>query len=142
MIKYFDNNNLKEAIHLPIRISPPVNLEELASFLEVINKVENSHIGYCGENKKEIYDTLTNDFSDIDMEKSFVVAYDEDIIVGALGFDIDDETKSAEVWGPFVKIGEDYPQVANLLWGALEETIPLQLNEHLFFVNEKNTLGR
>lgn len=123
-------------------ISPPTNLEELATFLEVINNNHCYHIGYCGEDKKEIYDTLTNDFSDIDIMKSFVVAYDEDNIIGALGFDVDEENKSAEVWGPFIKSGEEYPQMANDLWKALEDIIPFKLNKYQFFVNEKNTLAR
>lgn len=142
MIKYLDNNGLGKEIHMTIYISPPINLEKLAVFLETINKGDNYHIGYCGENKKEIYDTLSNDFSDINIEKSFVVAYDEDNIIGALGFDIDEESKSAEVWGPFVKVGKDYPQIANDLWESLEATIPFQLHKYLFFVNEKNTLAR
>ncbi|SDN09248.1 Ribosomal protein S18 acetylase RimI [Psychrobacillus sp. OK028] len=127
---------------MTLYISNPKNLERLAAFLEIINKDDSFHIGYCGEDKKEIYDTLSNDFSDIDMEKSFVVAYDKDNIVGALGFDIDEENKSAEVWGPFVQNGEDYSQIANVLWQVLEDTIPFKLNEYMFFVNEKNTLAK
>ncbi|QUG41806.1 GNAT family N-acetyltransferase [Psychrobacillus sp. INOP01] len=127
---------------MKIYISPPTNLEELAFFLEVINKDDYSHIGYCGENKKEIYETLTNDFSDIDLMKSLVVACVDDNIIGALGFDIDEESKSAEVWGPFIKNGEIFPQIANDLWEALEDTIPFELNEYQFFVNEKNTSVR
>lgn len=123
-------------------ISPPKSLIELSSFLERINKDDTSHIGYCGEKKKEIFNTLSTDFSDITIEKSFVVAYDKDNIVAALGFDIDEESKSAEIWGPFVKSGEDYPQIANDLWQVLEDTIPIKLDEYLFFVNEKNTFAR
>lgn len=141
MIKYLDTCGLEKEFHMTVYISPPKNLENLAVFLEVINKDDHSHIGYCGENKKEIYDTLTNDFSDLDIMKSFVVVFDEDNIIGALGFDVDEENKSAEVWGPFVKEDQDYTQIANDLWEALEISIPCKLNEYLFFVNEKNTLA-
>ncbi|SEM00914.1 Acetyltransferase (GNAT) family protein [Paenisporosarcina quisquiliarum] len=123
-------------------ISFPRNLEELAFFLEVLNSDDSYHIGYCGQYKKEIYDTLTTHFSDIDITKSFVVAYSENNIIGALGFDIDEENKSAEVWGPFIKNKDDYPQLANDLWQVLVDTIPFKLNEYLFFLNEKNTLVR
>ncbi|MFJ7826462.1 GNAT family N-acetyltransferase [Psychrobacillus sp. NPDC096623] len=123
-------------------IGPPKNIMELAAFLENINKDEVSHIGYCGENKKEIYETLSNDYSDVDLEKSFVVAYDKDNIVGALGFDIDEESNTAEVWGPFVQNGEYYSQTADVLWQVLEDTIPFKLNEYMFFVNEKNILAK
>lgn len=87
-------------------ISPPKNLADLADFLEEMNKEECSHIGYCGENNKEIYDTLINDFSDIEVNQSIVVAYFGDRIVGALGFDIDEENKSAEVWVHLSKMGK------------------------------------
>jgi len=127
---------------MTIYISPPKNLEELATFLEMVNNDDTSHIGYCGEKKIEIFDTLSSDFSDIEIEKSFVVAYDKDKIVAALGFDIDEESKSAEVWGPFVKNVEDGLQIANELWQTLKTTIPLKLDEYLFFVNEKNIFAR
>ncbi|WP_277584397.1 GNAT family N-acetyltransferase [Psychrobacillus antarcticus] len=123
-------------------ISPAKNLNELSSFLERINKENTSHIGYCGEKKKEISNTLSTDFSDIAIEKSFVVAYDKDNIVGALGFDIDVESRSAEVWGPFVKNGQSFFRIANDLWQVLETTIPFILEEYLFYVNEKNTFAR
>lgn len=127
---------------MTIAISPPQNLMELAAFLEILNNEEISHIGYCGDNKKEIYDTLFNDFSDVPVEKSFVVAYEKGKIVGAFGLDIDEESKCAEVWGPFIKNTEDYLQIANDLWLALVNLIPFELNEYQFFVNEKNTLAR
>ena len=106
MIKYFDNGIVQKEKCMMIYIGPPNNLHQLASFLETINSVDASHIGYCGEEKEEIFDTLSHDFSDIDIEKSFVVAYEEDHLVGALGFDIDAEKRSAEVWGPFVGNGK------------------------------------
>lgn len=74
-----------------IYVRPPNNLHQLAAFLETMNSIDASHIGYCGEEEEEIFDTLSHDFSDIDIEKSFVVAYEEDHLVGALGFDIDAE---------------------------------------------------
>ncbi len=122
-----------------IYIGPPHNLHQLASFLETINSVDASHIGYCGEEKEEIFDTLSHDFSDIDIEKSFVIAYEKDHIVGALGFDIDTERRSAEVWGPFVENGIDKLQIADDLWKALENAIPFRLDEYQFFINDKNT---
>ena len=60
------------------------------------------HIGYCGESKEGIYDTLTSDFSDLELANSFLVAYQDEEIIGAIGLDIDLEDRSAEVWGPFV----------------------------------------
>lgn len=126
---------------MTIEISAPKSLEELAVFLEVTNNKDTLHIGYCGEKEKEIFDTLSNDFSDLDIEKSFVVAYDQDILVAALGFDIDEERKSAEVWGPFDN-GKGDHLTANALWEALENTTPFKLNKYQFFVNEKNTFAR
>ena len=53
-----------------------------------------------GENHEEILDAILHGFSDIGWEKSFVVSYnDNNEIVGVLGFDIDEISESAEIWG-------------------------------------------
>jgi GNAT superfamily N-acetyltransferase len=101
---------------MDILIQQPVNSEQLAGFIEKINTKQSSHVGYCGEKKKEILDTLQNDFSDMKLEDSFIVAYREDQIAGAVGVDIDLDEKTAEVWGPFIEDGEDWQGLAVSLW--------------------------
>ncbi|WOV86308.1 hypothetical protein QWT69_10185 [Sporosarcina oncorhynchi] len=69
------------------RIEPPRSIEELATFLQQMNADMENHVGYCGNTKAEIYNTLSNDFSDLKLEQSFAVAYQHDVIVGAIGLE-------------------------------------------------------
>ena len=43
--------------------------------------------------------------------------YDQDQMVGALGFDVDEEEGTAEIWGPFIDAeGELWHRLAKELW--------------------------
>ena len=89
---------------MTIKITPPHDIEELASFLAEVNNEPSQHIGYCGTDKKSILHDLTHHFSDLDLANSFAVAYEDGSLVGAIGLDIDKDDLSAEVWGPLLKI--------------------------------------
>ncbi|WP_170206420.1 GNAT family N-acetyltransferase [Psychrobacillus lasiicapitis] len=80
---------------------------------------------------------MYHEFSDADISQSFVVAYDEENLIGALGFDVDKESKSAEVWGPFIKNKGDY-QLADSLWEKANALLTSEVNEFSFFINIKN----
>jgi ribosomal protein S18 acetylase RimI-like enzyme len=128
---------------MTILIQPPANTEELALFLEKMNASPSSHIGYCGEGKKEILDTLLNEFSDMKLEDSFIVAYTEDQIVGAIGFDADLHEKTAEVWGPFIEERDEWDDLAGILWGRA--AVLLKKNDITtvsFFLNQSNTIAK
>lgn len=43
-------------------IEKVMNFNELSLFLSTINQQKSSHIGFCGENYKEIHQTLREDF--------------------------------------------------------------------------------
>jgi hypothetical protein len=92
---------------MSISIHSQANAEKLARFIKKINTKKSSHIGYCGVEKAEILDTLLNDFSDIKLEDSFMVAYRDDRMVGAVGFDVDLEEKTAEVWALLLMKGKN-----------------------------------
>lgn len=127
---------------MTLNIASPIDIDSLSQFLEEMNNNPKTHIGYCGESKSEIYHTLLNDFSDLDLSESFAVAYDNDEIIGALGFDIDVETKSVEVWGPFIKDEGKFESLANDLWEKMNLITPLDIKSYSFFVNNENMLTR
>jgi ribosomal protein S18 acetylase RimI-like enzyme len=70
------------------------------------------------------------------VEECFVLAYDDDILIGALGFDGDTKNGTAEIWGPFIEVGKWY--IANDLWEALIEVIPVNIKKLNMFINKKN----
>lgn len=125
-----------------IILSPPTDIEKLSLFLEKMNNKPESHIGYCGEMKEEIANTLLHEFSDIDISQSFAVAYEKEEIIGALGLDLDRESKSAEVWGPYINNEMAYPGLAEALWKKANELSHFQAKEFSFFVNEKNKFAQ
>ncbi|MFF2752912.1 GNAT family N-acetyltransferase [Psychrobacillus sp. NPDC058041] len=116
-----------------------IDTQKLAHFLAEMNVEPNQHIGYCGSEKKEILHTLLHEFSDLDLSESFAVAYANDEIVGALGFDFDKESKSAEVWGPFIRDCQNFSVLANDLWEKIHELVPVEINTYRFFVNKQNS---
>ncbi|MBM7587779.1 ribosomal protein S18 acetylase RimI-like enzyme [Bacillus pakistanensis] len=117
--------------------SPVTNIEELAGFLAKLNGQPKHHIGYCGVTKKEIMNVLQNDFSDDPLEDSFFLVKEEGEIVGAIGFDIDHDDRSAEVWGPFISKADGWEEIAMKLWMGSEPNRK-SLNELHFFVNHQN----
>ncbi|MEL3971669.1 GNAT family N-acetyltransferase [Rossellomorea oryzaecorticis] len=124
---------------MSISIQPPANTEELVRFIEKVNRKKSSHVGYCGGEKEEILDTLLNDFSDLKLEDSFMVAYRDGSIVGAIGFDIDLEEITAEVWGPFVDEGEGWKDLAGSLWErSLVMLGKYEIKSVSFFLNQLN----
>ena len=76
-------------------------LRELSSFLARMNGDRHHHVGYCGEQEGEVYSTLLEDFSDHGRLNSqrFTVIYDQDQMVGALGFDVDEEEELLKYGG-------------------------------------------
>lgn len=125
-----------------IMLSSPKDINSLAQFLEEMNQNKETHIGYCGQSKEEIYHTLLQDFSDLDITKSFAVAYDKEEIIGAVGFDIDKENKSAEVWGPFIKDLKKNPVLARALWEKANALSDIEINVFSFFINKENTFAQ
>ncbi|GAK09804.1 acetyltransferase, GNAT family [Geomicrobium sp. JCM 19038] len=122
---------------MSLNMTKPASVRELSNFLATMNNQPKHHIGFCGEDSSEIYDTLVNDFSDLPFEESFVVAYKENAIVGALGLDIDLPRGVADVWGPFIH--EEEMGLAVELWNQLIQNVPKEVSKFSFFINKENT---
>lgn len=125
-----------------ITITPPSDIKDLAAFLENMNNDSSSHVGYCGEDREGIYQTLLDDFSDLDLSQSFAVAYDNGSIVGAIGLDIDKDRFSAEVWGPFISDKIDDSYIVDKLLKTVISNSSIQLKHLSFFLNKENTRGK
>lgn len=127
---------------MKITFTIPTDLKKLAHFLASLNSNSKYHIGYCGENENEIYQTLLSDFSVLESSNSFIVAYENKEIIGAIGHDIDEENKQAEVWGPYVKDPEMFQVIATQLWSKLSILNQKNIKKYSFFINKENTLVR
>lgn len=127
---------------MEVEITSTFDVKQLAHFLEKLNHKKQTYIGYCGEVKEEIYETLMHDFSDLDISKSFIVAYNNAELVGAIGLDIDVESKSAEVWGPFITLENEQLELAEALWDKVTSLSNVDINTFSFFIHKENTFAR
>ncbi|MGE7622968.1 hypothetical protein ACQKMD_07900 [Viridibacillus sp. NPDC096237] len=123
---------------MTVQIQRPTDIPLLAVFLEMMNNRKEHHVGFCSLERHTIHSKLTYYFSDLPLKESFVVAYDNGEIVGALGFDIYLNLNKAKVCGPFVKYLDKYPFLAEDMWLALNEDMPAELETFEFLVNENN----
>lgn len=112
-------------------------VELVSSFISEINSIEESHIGYCGIDPLEIAHSLREDITDIAYNNSFLTVYEEEgKLIGVLGFDADLESKSAEIWGPFIK--ENKWDVVSSLWKKMIALLPKEIESISMFPNKKN----
>lgn len=110
--------------------------QELAHFLATVNQQKHTHIGYCGDNAREIEQTLTEDFIDPDGNAAFFVVRNEaGKLSAALGLDMDGAV--AEVWGPFNRSAAPEEQLR--LWETCSQAYP-DVQKFFFFLNEENRM--
>lgn len=117
-----------------------IQLKPLSSFIARLNGIPRHHVGYCGEQEEEIYSTLQEEF-DAPGERNnwFTVMYDQDEMVGALGFNVDEEGHSAELWGPFIDAeGAEWERMAEQLWAAGSKKLEGRVNRYYGFYNWHN----
>ena len=113
-----------------------MNKEEIdvvAQFISQLNKIDESHVGYCGLDPLEIANSLREDNT---YENSFLTVYDDGELIGILGFDADLDNQRAEIWGPFVK-EVNWDLVSNL-WSRMLELLPDEITSISMFPNKAN----
>lgn len=118
-------------------VSSILKIEEVASFIANMNKDATHHVGYCGEEKEELLQTIIHDFSDIGWEQSFVATYENNNLIGVLGFDVDEVKKCAEIWGPFI-LSANWEEVALHMWKELIEKVPVHIEKFYGFYHVEN----
>ncbi|MCR8846535.1 GNAT family N-acetyltransferase [Paenibacillus sp. SC116] len=112
------------------------DVEHVSRFISMLNQSEESHIGYCGTDHEEIAHSLLEDVTDVSYSESFVLAYEDDKLIGVLGFDADLDHHCAEIWGPFVNT--DRWDLVDTLWSKMVEQLPKEINALSMFPNKKN----
>lgn len=113
-------------------------IKELAAFIARLNREKQHHVGFCGDQEGEIAGTLSEEFSDLELDTSFVVASENERIIGALGFDVDLERGVAEVWGPFIDKDSKWDEIAHQLWEAGMKQPGGKVSTFYCFYNEEN----
>lgn len=112
------------------------DIGEVSNLISLLNNSEESHIGFCGKDKKEIAKYMLVDITDVKYNDSFVGAYENNQLVGVLGFEADLEDRSAEIWGPFINANK-WPIVFDM-WEKTIELLPDEIDSLEMFPNSKN----
>ncbi|GIO93635.1 MULTISPECIES: GNAT family N-acetyltransferase [Paenibacillus] len=122
-------------------IHEKIDWRQLSEFLARMNRLKQHHVGYCGEQEEEIYGTLMEDFAEeANRVRRFTVIARESRMIGALGFQVDEEGRSAEIWGPFIDAGEaEWAPLANQLWSEGLSKLDAAVDTMYGFYNMENT---
>ncbi|WP_195914015.1 GNAT family N-acetyltransferase [Planomicrobium sp. YIM 101495] len=119
-----------------LRVLQNEDLQEVSRFISQLNNHEETHIGYCGEDEKEIAKSMEADITDVKYAESFVGAYERNQLIGVLGFDADLEDGSAEIWGPFLL---DWKRdLAFAMWEKTMDLLPGEIKSLEMFPNRRN----
>ncbi|OOC62029.1 GNAT family N-acetyltransferase [Paenibacillus ihbetae] len=121
-------------------IQDKTDWKQLSEFLARMNRLKQHHVGYCGEQEEEIYGALMEDFAEGGGRgQRFTVYASEGRIIGALGFQVDEEDRSAEVWGPFIDAGQaEWAPLANQLWREGLSRLDVAVDTLYGFYNMEN----
>lgn len=119
-----------------LRVITKAEITEVSNFIALLNNSEQSHIGYCGTDRKEIEKSMKEEISDVKYTESFVIAYENRQLIGVLGFDADLESNIAEIWGPFIL--SDKWEIAFDLWEKMTELLPVEIHLLEMFPNSQN----
>ncbi|MFC4356280.1 GNAT family N-acetyltransferase [Chryseomicrobium palamuruense] len=111
----------------------PEQLPEIAEWIANLNKQNTHHIGFCGTDASALLNDFQEDFIQDELT-TLVGQFEQDQLVGLIGFDCDDET--AEVWGPFHLNHSVSDSVA--LWQFARNEFS-ELQTFLFFLHAENT---
>jgi len=110
-------------------------LTDIVDFIHKNNNIDEYRIGYVGDTKEDIIESLENDFSDYPLKQSIYLDYINNDLNALFALDIDTVSNTIEVWGPFygekTTIDDLY-----LLWIALY-TKYKDYNFN-FFISESN----
>lgn len=121
---------------IEFKVARKEDIDKIAIFIARVNRNEDNHIGFCGTESEEIANSLIEDITDIPFYESFIIGIDNEKIVGVLGFDTDLESKTAEIWGPFV--GDANWDIVVDMWSKMIEILPNEIEIISMFINKKN----
>lgn len=107
-------------------------IKKAALYISEINSKKEQHIGYCGIESDEIEASIRDIWIGEDNRYNFTAAYDNDCICGLIGFEADEDSGTAEIWGPFVSAYE-WTSIADMLWNDILKIMPEFISRlHIF----------
>ncbi|MBK9924648.1 MAG: GNAT family N-acetyltransferase [Anaerolineales bacterium] len=111
------------------------HIEELVRFVTRLNSDGTHHIGFFGEGEADIRASLAECL--IPTAEGFMLAYDDDQLIGVFGVDADSEINRVWLFGPLVEY-EDWHTVADKLYEQVLSIIPAGIRDYDLFCDEQN----
>ncbi len=119
-----------------IQIIPCKNrLEELVHFVTQLNSDGIHHIGFFGESEADVRSSLAECL--IPPSEGFMLAYEDDQLVGIFGVDADAEVNKAWLYGPLVEHA-NWHTVADQLYASVLPLIPANIRDRILFCDVQN----
>ena len=110
-------------------------VDELIHFVARINSDGLHHIGFFGEGEADVRSSLAECL--IPPSEGFMLAYEDDQLVGIFGVDADAEVNKAWLYGPLVEHA-DWHIVADQLYESVLPLIPANIRDRILFCDVKN----
>ena len=111
------------------------HFEELVHFVTRLNSDGTHHIGFFGEGEADIRASLAECL--IPTADGFMLAYENDQLIGVFGIDADPEINRAWLFGPLVEHTNWHP-FADQLYAQVLSIIPADIRDHDLFCDEQN----
>ena len=109
--------------------------EELVQFATRLNREGIHHIGFFGEDEADVRASLAECL--IPPAEGFMMAYDQDQLVGVFGVDADPEINRVWLFGPLVEYA-DWHTIADRLYGSVLPLIPANIRDRDMFCDVQN----
>jgi ribosomal protein S18 acetylase RimI-like enzyme len=111
------------------------HFEELVHFVTRLNSDGKHHIGFFGEGEADVRASLAECL--IPPADGFMLAYENDQLVGVFGVDADSEINRAWLFGPLVE-HVDWHTIADKLYEQILSIIPAGIRDYDLFCDEQN----
>jgi ribosomal protein S18 acetylase RimI-like enzyme len=109
--------------------------DELVQFAAGLNREGIHHIGFFGEDEADVRASLAECL--IPPAEGFMMAYDQDRLVGVFGVDADPEINRAWLFGPLVEYA-DWHTIADRLYSSVLPLIPANIRDRDMFCAVQN----
>ena len=110
-------------------------VDELVRFVARLNSDGLHHIGFFGEGEADVRSSLAECV--IPPSEGFMLAYENDQLVGIFGVDADAEVDKAWLHGPLVEHA-DWHLVADQLYASVLPLIPVNIRDRILFCDVQN----
>lgn len=110
-------------------------IEELIQFVARLNSDGAHHIGFFGDGEADVRSSLAECL--IPTADGFMLAYDNDQLIGIFGVDADPEVNRAWLFGPLVN-HTDWHTIADQLYEQVLSVIPAGIRDYDLFCDEQN----